>query len=95
MIEARIRPSTVSTSIAGIEPEVVVAADRSAAAAEQPFEIRLRRRTVAAHRRRGAIGRARRIDPFVPLDLVLFHGFGFRVGERQPVAELRGPIRPA
>ena len=23
---------------------------------------------------------------------VLFHGFGFRVGERQPVAELRGPI---
>jgi hypothetical protein len=75
-----------------IDPDEVVAADHAAAAAEQPFEIGLRRRTISAHRRGGAIGRARCPVLFVTLDLVLFHGCGFRIGQHQPVAELRGPI---
>ena len=88
MSDVRFWPSTMSDSIAGVDPDQVVAADHAAAGAEQPLEIRLRRRPVAADRRRRSVGGARRQILLVALHLVLFHRRGFRVGQHQPVPVL-------
>ena len=71
-IELRFCPSTVMNVIAAGEPEVVVAADHAAARLLEKFQMRLRRRVLAADRRRRAVAGDRRIVLDLPLVLISF-----------------------
>src|SRR4029453_18936360 len=74
------------------QPEVVVTTDRAAAETFQDFQIRFRRRGVAANRRSATVWRKRRIVLHLTLRLVCFHGQRFFASEIGAGAKLRRPL---
>src|SRR5207344_1307021 len=74
------------------EPEIVVAADRASAGPLEHFEERLRRDVLAAHRRRAAIARERRIVFHLTLLLVLLERGSLLFGQHETVAQARRPL---